>query len=291
MKRIFLIGALLTTSLTTHLLGAESRAYSGERIAVSINGTPYAGLSAWSGGDVRAVVQVNGNKKHVGGLTYDPIVLEVAGYLQAPLADLVKEFCAGVPTPVSLQLFASNAPTLEASKAVLTKVEFPALDGSSKDAARVILTFVAPSTRTVSATNPATPVGIKIRQALASNFRLTVDGLPSTRISTVSSLVISREGGRTFVSNLLITLSSTDADAWVQWKDQFLVEGKNSDAQEKKATLSLLDPAMKTALFSLSLSNVGLVQLTRSEREAEKISRVEAELYIENVGVLPPSAK
>jgi hypothetical protein len=290
MNRILFVGVLIA-GLTARLLSAEPRTFRDDHIAVSIDGKVYPGAVEWSGGEPRGIVQTNGNKKQVGSVIYDPIILEVGGALQAPLLGIVKDFCAGSPAPVSLLLHATNQPAVEASKAVLTKVEFPALDGASKESARIILTFVAPSTRNVASTGEAKLSGVKMKSALTCNFGLTVEGLPSARIATVSSLVISRESGRTEISNLRISISSADGDAWMQWRDQFLVKGDNSDEQEKDATLSLLDPAMKNALLSLSLSNVGLVRLTRSDRGADTISRVEAELYIEGVSVIPTPAK
>jgi hypothetical protein len=290
MNRILLV-VVLIAGFTARLFSAESRTYSDDNTAVSIDGKVYPGAVKWSGGDPRGVVQIKGNKKQVGSVIYDPIILEVGGSLQAPLLGIVKDFCAGSPAPVSLLLHTTNQPAIEASKSVLTKVEFPALDGASKESARIILTFVAPSTRTVASAGEAKLIGEKLKSALTSNFRLSVDNLPSNRIATVSSLVISRESGRTEISNLRISISSADGDAWMQWRDQFLVKGDNSDEQEKNATLSLLDPAMKNALLSLSLSNVGLVRLARSDRGAGTISRVEAELYVEGVSVILPPAK
>lgn len=290
MNRILFVG-LLIAGLTTPLSGAERRTHSDDHTAVSIDGAVYPGSAGWSGGEPRGIVQTKGNKKQVGSVTYDPIVVEVGGNLQAPLLGIVKDFCAGSPAPVSLLLHATNQPTVEADKAVLTKVEFPALDGASKESAHIILTFEAPSTRTVASVGESKLIGAKSKSALMSNFRLTVDGLPSARIATVSSLVISRESGRIEISNLRISISSADGEAWMNWRDEFLVKGNNSDGQEKKAALSLLDPAMKNALLNLSLSNVGLVRLTRSDRGAETSSRVEAELYVEAVSVAPPTIK
>ncbi|HRE80790.1 MAG TPA: hypothetical protein PLN52_07065 [Opitutaceae bacterium] len=283
----FLLVSLLIAACTAGLVSAESRTYLGDRAAVTINGAVYAGLLGWSGGEPRGIVQTNGNKKQIGKVVYDPVVLEVSGVLQAPLAGVVADFCAGAPAPVALLLHATNSPTLEASNAVLTKVEFPALDGASKESTRIILTFEVSSTRALAGPAVAIPLGAKGKAALASNFRLTVEGLPSNRIATVSSLVISRESGKLEVSNLLISISSADAEAWTQWRDRFLLQGKNSDAQEKSATLSLLDPAMKNPLVTLSLSQVGLVRLSRSVGDGERVSRIEAELYVESVSVAP----
>lgn len=286
MNRFLLLGLLIAAG-TARLMSAESRTNLGDRAAVTINGAIYGGLLGWSGGEARGIVQTSGTKKQIGKVVYDPVVLEVSGVLQAPLAGVVADFCAGSSTPVALLLHATNFPTLEASNAVLTKVELPALDGGSKESVRILLTFSVSSTRALAGPAAAIPLGAKSKAALASNFRLTVEGLPSNRIAAVSSLVISRESGKLDVSNLSISISSADAEAWTQWRDSFLLQGKNSDAQEKSGTLSLLDPAMKNPLFSLALSQVGLVRLNRSPGDGESVSRVEAEVYVESARVIP----
>lgn len=289
MKRFFclLLGSLVLILSAT--AATTSRTYRAGQLGVSVNGVAVAGGVSWLGGQPRGTLQVSGAKKQLSGFTYDPVVIEVSAALTQPLLGLVTGFCAGQATPVTLLLTEGGLSSLEVKQAVLTQVEFPELDGASKERAAIVLTFSVGSSASLP---PSTALsGPKTKAALSSNFRFVVDGLPSNRIASVSGLTLSREGGRLAVSNLIVSLSAVDAAAWTQWRDEFVVQGKNSDAQEKNATLTLLDASMGNPLLSLVLSRVGLIRTDATTRGGEAISRLEAELYVESVSVVPNAGK
>ena len=58
----------------------------------------------------------------------------------------------------------------------------------------------------------------------------------------------------------MITVPESRAASLYKWQEEFLVQGKNGDANEKTATIELLDASMKGVLFTLSLKGVGLVR-------------------------------
>jgi hypothetical protein len=144
------------------------------------------------------------------------------------------------------------------------------------------------------------------KKLMASNFRFSVSKLESEskRVMRVQSLSIKqpvvadqvgeeripqRQQGALQISNVLVTVPLAFAKPWLEWVDDFLVKGNSDDASERTATLQFLDPALKDALFTVTLSHVGPVRARRQVASSgiDAISLVELELYCESVAFTP----
>lgn len=87
------------------------------------------------------------------------------------------------------------------------------------------------------------------------------------------------------VPNLVVTLSEQGAQTFTDWHESFVIEGKNSQDQEKEGTLELLAADMKEVLFTLTFHGLGIFRLAADKYEAgnEAVSTLTAEMYGETM--------
>ena len=110
---------------------------------------------------------------------------------------------------------------------------------------------------------------------VASNFTLDIPGLecsacerwtrsPSSsrsRRPSACDTAAARDAGRLELSNTKVSLSSSDAQTWIAWLEDFLVKGNNGDDKGKTASLTLLPPVVQGELARITFSNVGICRL------------------------------
>jgi hypothetical protein len=133
---------------------------------------------------------------------------------------------------------------------------------------------------------------------MAANFRLEIPGLDCTHVSRIESFTVKRKlvkvssggggtpqlaPGRLEIPNLRITLSELGIKDWLNWADDFIVKGNNSNAKEKTGTLSLLSANLKTELARVKFFNLGICRLAPEKTGANAIRRFVAELYCEQM--------
>jgi hypothetical protein len=142
----------------------------------------------------------------------------------------------------------------------------------------------------------------KQKKWLPSNFRIKIPGLEEAcaKVNKIESLSVRfktvehpvgelRDYEKTpagaDISNLIITVSEEAAAQVYKWQEDFLLKGKNTDADEKTATIEMLDPTMKTVLFTLTLKGVGLISAGPEAAESlqEPIRRVKVDMYVESM--------
>jgi len=310
MKTRRLLSLLGLLAASTGLLSAalDTRTYSSRAQSVTLNGAACPEVTGWSGGDIAGTVTTSAlggaMKKHISSIGYDPIVVETSLPLSAAFSDTLSNFLSGKNTPQTLTLTTTDfdgkpESTLQATNALIEEVQFPKLDGSSKEPARLTFLFRAKSVKPIATETSTKGPKSSRTSALAANFRIAIDGLPSTRIASIEAFTIkSSTAGRApgvfnaqqqsstpNISDLTVAISQSDRDGWTAWRDTFLVQGNSQEAQEKSGTLELLSPDLKTPLFTLKLSNLGLIRLSTPPTEGESIARLQAELYIESASL------
>lgn len=319
MKRSLALLLAFAAATTAHA-ALDNRSATAVQHSLAVNGVACPEVSVWSGGEPVASIATTpvagaSAKKQVSSVGYEPIVVEVTPPLSPALQECVADLLASRATPRTLSLTtragAGEASTLQAVNAQLAEIRFPGLDASSKDPVRLTLVFRADSTG--PAPSPADAAGAdKARKtaALASNFRITLDGLPTTRVSRIEPFVISRALGEkssgilrsknappavAVIPDLTLHISQADLDGWAAWRDSFLIKGENGDAFEKNGVIELLAPDLKTPILALKLANVGLVRLSQPAGDPEKTALLQAYLYCETMSfgadVAQPSAK
>jgi len=155
--------------------------------------------------------------------------------------------------PVSTQVFQG---------AWITQTIIPAMDASLREAVTMAVSF-QPSSEVVKAggIDFLPGAGSKAAIWLRSNFRVSIDGLPTSRISKVGRLVVAKtaEGGVAF-SDVVVQLAARDALPWIDWRQRFLQAGPDTAGLERTGSMAFLDERM-TEVGGVGWSGLGIVKL------------------------------
>jgi hypothetical protein len=179
--------------------------------------------------------------------------------------------------------------------ALITEVRFPALDAASRDPALLTVTFAPEYTRVTKGSGSAKPPGKIQKKWLSSRFRLTIDGLDTKKVNKIEAIVFKqpitedllgrdRVPGVPEVGNLVVTVAEAGAQTFQDWFDDFVIKGNNSSEEEKTGSLEFLTPDLKTQLFRLDFTGMGIFSLAPVEATtADRIRRMKAEMYVETI--------
>ncbi len=121
------------------------------------------------------------------------------------------------------------------------------------------------------------------RKFVATNrFTMTIDGLDCTTVKKVSAITVRiPPGGAPQVSNIVLTVwPGVSQDSFKTWFESFVVQGNNTDAQEKNGTLNYGDK--DGVLLPITMKGLGIVRMNRPN---SKSPLYEVELYCEGVSV------
>ena len=304
--RLLVVGGLLL------LVGAQAerdkRGYATSRLVLDIDNVGSAAVSSITGGNVTADVvaePVTGKGvagKRLGQTRIVPVTVEVAA---GDLAPWISQTLSGTALKVNgriLELDANNSVVAERqfTNATLTEFTLPALDASSREPARMKLTFQPEAITTKSGGGAKAPAlsDAKAKRPLASAFRVTIPGVDCTGVAKVEPITITfklvsaasgtdrtsqKNIGETVAGDLVLTVADAKAGGFVQWHDQAVVRGDATGA-EKTATVELLTPDLKTAILTLEGQGVGIVTVrppAMPAGAADQARRVEAQMYVE----------
>ncbi len=189
--------------------------------------------------------------------------------------------------------------------ALLTETTIPAMDGSSKEPAYMTVRFAPEVIRMVKPGSSAKAgygeYGKNEQKIfLPSNFRLEIAGLDCTKVNKIDSFTVKqtsatdqigdkrdqlKEPGKLEFPNLKITLAEVTAQSWIDWHENFVIQGNNAEDKEKNGSLTFLSPNGKDELLTIRFFNIGIirVQSDKAEANADQIKRVEVELYVERM--------
>src|SRR5262249_52307858 len=99
---------------------------------------------------------------------------------------------------------------------------------------------------------------------------------------------VALEPGMVEFPNLSIELSEISAQTWFDWHKSFVIDGDNGDDIEKNGSLQFLASDLKTELSRIEFRHLGIVRLVLIPGPADKITRVRAELYCEEMSLSRP---
>jgi hypothetical protein len=285
---------------------------SAARFGLELGDAQAGWLVSASGGDPEGVVVSEPGadgviRKRIGSVRYPDIELSV----NTGLSKQLSEWLAGtigrkhVAKNGAVLVFDFNlkeASRLEFVNALIREVTFPALDGASKEAVKLAIKVAPESTKRKMGSGAqvtATPQQAGKRVGLASNFRLSIDGLDCNRVSKIGPITIrqkiveTRVGGHVVlepggleIGELVIAVASVDGDPFFAWHKALVVDGNPS--AEKKGELELLGPDMKTVLLTLTFAGLGIFNLEPEYVGTERVSRLRASMYCEEVGLTVP---
>jgi hypothetical protein len=155
--------------------------------------------------------------------------------------------------------------------------------------------FAAETTIEAPASGPvAQPTGTP-RKTTQSNFRFELDGLDSATVSKIDAFTVkrplagdprdySKEPANVEFPNLRVTVNEAHGESWTDWFQRFVVQGENSEADEKNGSIVLLATDMKTEICRVDLFNVGIFALRRRfQPEQDEVPKLTAELYCERM--------
>jgi hypothetical protein len=185
---------------------------------------------------------------------------------------------------------------------LISETTVPELDGSSK-AAGLLTVKIAPERIVMPAgakgtSNPQS--SLKRKAWLASNFRFEMDGLDASRVAHIASFTVRQEIGQDAIGtsreptkhparlvfpDLQISLAESGAKTWMDWYQDFVVNGNHNDDKERNGAIVFLGPDLRAELGRISLSNCGILRLAPDKVEAgfDKVRRLTANLYCERM--------
>ena len=283
------------------------------RFALELGGATAGWLVSANGGlAVADVVTLRDGKdttvrKHIGSVRYDD--LRLAGG-----ADVAPEFCSWLSSALAgkhtrksgavLRVDAMNrvVERLEFENALLAEVAFPALDGSSKEAAVLSARLSPGSARRRDGDGGRVQAAAKPKAWVRANFRLAIDGLDCSKVVSVEPLVVrtvvadTQAGEERFrqivptvveIGDLVVRFAESGARDMYAWHEDFVVNGNCGDDREKSGTLELLSPAGAEVVLTLTFGGLGIYKLTRAAAAADAVPIVTASMYCETLAVAP----
>jgi hypothetical protein len=315
LKALLICAAMATVWSDTGVGAAPppTRSYTGGRFVLDIAGTTAGWVTAVEGGLAFAdVVKEPGEefffKKHIGTPGFRDIRLEFG-------ADMDKSFYSWIAQSLQGQRVSMNGAILSADvnnnvisrlefrDALITEVTFPAADATSKDAAKMSIVLSPEHTvlnRKASGKINA-PSAKTQKRWLPANFRFTIDGIDTKKVSKVEALTVKLprpsgcDGETKFCEKLagsaqvdfpdLVVTTGEPADSWYDWFEKFVIEGNSDDSQEKAGTLEYLSSDLTTVLFTLKFRNVGIFELMPVAVDAggSAVPRLLAGMYCESM--------
>ena len=288
------------------------------RYALEIEGEHACWLSTFEGGHATSdvVVEKVGAQapvnKHLGGVVmYEPISFTFGADMSSKLFDWIRGTLAHDWKRKSGAIVAHDyngqeMSRLEFTNALVTEIDLPDLDASSQRSAQLTVRCAVESTRLMQGARGSGPhptAATKQRRWLASNFRLTIDGLDCRSVSKVESMAIklvTSEGSsgeqRTSTvvpshvetPDLVVTLPQSGSGDFMQWHQDFVIKGNNSSSKEKSGKLEYLDPSLQSTLFAVGFHNLGIYKWTPGKIGASsEVPHVTVKMYCHEMELIP----
>lgn len=243
-------------------------------------------------------------RKHLGAVKYEDIAIACGTGMSKSFYDWLGGLFTRTSQPKNGAILVADFNRKELSRlnffnSLITEIGFPALDASSKDAAKMTIkispehtVYKKGSGKTVS---PSGPDPGPAKKWTAADFRLQMDGLDCTRVNKIDAVIIRQcvaenrvgqsQPASLDVSNLAVTLAESSASTFFDWHQDFVIAGNNGQGKEKHGTLDFLSPSLTDSLFRLTLKNLGIFKVSpeKIESASDAIHRVTATMYCEEM--------
>ena len=303
---------------TTMAAGTTARSFTPGRYALELDGKVIGWIDSVEGGDaVGQVVEMRNGatpdtaRKHIGAVKYEEITITCGLTVGKEMFDWIATSLAGKVTRKNGSIIAADynykaISSLKFFNALITEIGFPALDASSKDVAKMTIKFAPEYTRTAKGgqVQPPPGAGIKQKAWLCSNFKLTIGGLDCTRVNKIDAIVIKqivqndmvgitrdpvKVPSHVEIPNLAFTTSVMGDDDLIAWHEDFVINGRSIAANEKNGSLTLMTPDLRDTLLTINFHSLGVFKCTPEKMEAgaDTIGRIRAEMYCNQIDILP----
>lgn len=296
--------------------GANPSAYGPGRFALEIDNTFAGWLHGAEGGHAvgEVITELFGPgkfmRKRVSGHTFEDIIVSFDS-LSPALLNVVQRTLNLEKVRVDGAIVAVDGNSKVMSRlmfygALITEINFPALDAGSSEAVKMTVKLVPEFVQRIpgsgSLVSPAPAITAQ-RRWLASNFRLAIDGLDCSSVSRIEALTVRQipypgwgggpgpEPTAVEFPDLVLTIPDRDAAKFYKWHEDYVINGGNGSAYEKAGTLSWLDQNGKE-LGSLSLKSLGVFKVApvNPEPGTGTVRSVKAEMYCEEINIKPGGA-
>jgi hypothetical protein len=247
---------------------------------------------AFTGGTIQADVVTLGafqgsiRPKQIGSVKYQDMVLTCGTGMSRGFYEWVGTSFGGAATRrngavVALDRKQKPIARLEFKEALVTSLVLPGLDRSANKEAFLTVS-ISPEMTTPTKAEASAKLGVYVSTLQKAwnvgSFRLRIDGLETdcARVTHVGSLKLgqkittfdvgdsrnpTKEPTTTEYPNLFVRLPEMSADGFYKWHDDFVVNGNNSSAFEKKGTLEFFAPNSTKAYFGLKFAGLGIFQI------------------------------
>lgn len=274
--------------------------YSSARFALELDGKMAGALKSIDGGEAEAeVIELESTDcvvpKGLGPIVhYNPIVLSFGVNMTQAFYDWIAMglTCAGASAEnakggaiVTADVNNNEVGHLDFEQALLTSFTLPTADGSSKDQGTLTLKIRPKQTRRQpkpSGKMDTLCLSKNQKTFLASNFKLTIDGLDCSKVSKVESLTIEWAGdwdGKRSVrfSNLVVSVAESFAQPFFDWHEDFVMSEKRN---EKRGRLEFRSPTLEM-LLAVDFTGLGIFKVgpDKMTMGGDAIKRVTAEMY------------
>ncbi len=310
------------------------RAYVSGNFALSLDGGKNIGmLKTAQGGQIYAEPVAEPSEgslyaaKHIGGVKYSDITVQMGLSMPAAFYQWIADSWSFGAQRKSGAIIAADfnmnaVKELDFTNALIQETTIPALDAASKDTAYLTLKLTPESTIPNKSSGKLSIGGTKQKAWLAANFRLEIGKLDTSKVSKIDSFTIKQtmaapttdlgdvsipdqalvvsvppyqlEPGKIDFPNLRITLAESSAQTWIDWSEDFIRQGHNSDDYEKSGSIKFFANDMTTELARVDLFGVGIFNLTDErplDAASDAIRRLVAELYVERMAFVFPGIR
>ena len=284
----------------------ESSPETTSRFAITLDGAPIAGVRGVVGGAQGGeVVEVAPDydpsyfpKKHLGASRHEPLVLEVALGGPDTLYRWIESAFGPTRAVRTLGVSVCDAPGMDRvfRDAVITEITFPALDTTDDGDASIIVQIQSSDFEFDPGSASSAPPPPAATPWQPSNFRIELGDLPCDRVTKIDAFTVRQEVATDSVGSqaaiptpievgeIQLTISAQDADAWIAWFEDFVIDGNSGDAAELEGSITWFQADTKTPIGTIDLRGVGIVKLgARCDAGGE--AQMEVQLYVEEAAL------
>lgn len=310
--RLRLLSVLVLALSCSAFAQPGQRSYVSGSFFLTLDGVKCGFVKSVAGGAIGAEVVAEPGSgpfvpKHLGKPRYGEITLNCGFSLDKSFYEWVAQSWQVKAKPRAGSLVAMDytlTPTSERrfENAIITSTTIPAMDGSSKEPAYLVVTIApgliqnAPGSGSKEEYSAA---GKSDQKAwLPSHFKLEIEGIDCSKVNKIEPFTVGQSVGtdskareaalaarRVDFPNLKLTVSEAGAQSFIDWHQASVVEGKGI---EKNGTLTFFGPTQQGVLMRIKFSNLGIFSLepSKAETNADQVKRFEVELYVERMELL-----
>lgn len=299
----------------------QQRTFTAGKFALDLDGQIVEMLKSAEGGfpkaDVVSEAVAGPNqvaKKHIASIRYQDITIQCDPFMPRALSDWVNATLtmshmrkSGAIVTADFNFKEQNR--LQFTNAMLTEIGFPACDASSKEAGYLTLKLTPEFTKMQAGSGAAMKTDLSQVQHktwLPANFRLNIQGVEQACkfVNKIEPLVIKqtivqdqlgqmrdyqKQPGKLEFPNLVITLAEAQAAPFYAWFEDMVIKGNAGEDRERPGVLEFLSPDLKSVLFAINFSHLGIFSFApeKVEANAETVRRVKVEMYCEQMTLTP----